>query len=207
MLLHLPYKSYDFFLTNVQRLVASVYKSNLGGDFMPIMDHLIDGQLTDAYQSALNESGLSPDEVTESMKEQLQGFIEEQQGYVEGFYKDIIDAQVDGHPSLDSLLTRAQSWANRWNEVYHAALTEITAEMGGKLIWKEGDTKDKCNTCVSLDGIVAFATEWQQAGFQPQGDMLDCHGDHCRCSLTPTSARRSPNALTRLLDIATARNL
>src|SRR5678815_2029809 len=69
------YKSYDYFLQQLERLVRSVYDGNLGGEFMDIMANLISGQLTDAYQTAIDEAGLSPDEVTEEMKQQLDDFI------------------------------------------------------------------------------------------------------------------------------------
>jgi hypothetical protein len=143
------------------------------------------------------------------MRNQLQTFVEGEQGYVEQLSRDIIDAKIDEKP-LDGLLSRVQLWANRWNDVYNAAQVTITAEFGGKLQWHLGKTEQHCPSCAALDGIVAFATEWEASGVHPQGapnDALECGGWRCDCSLVQTDRRRSPRALDRIMDIATAANV
>jgi hypothetical protein len=203
-------KSYDYYYRSLTHNVTMLYNGQIGGDFIDIMQNLIHGQLSDAYESALADNGIMPGEATEQMRAQVQAFIKSDQGYVESYYRDIIDAAVDEKP-IDGLLSRVDLWANRWNEVYNAAQVTITSTYGGKLMWVESDeTIDKCNTCIRLDGIVAFASDWEAAGVFPQNapnQALICGGWNCGCSLVPTDKRRSPNALTRIMDIATAGNV
>jgi hypothetical protein len=208
-------KTYDFFLSTIQKLVKSVYQGNLDNEFITIMYHLIDGQLRDAYQTALDDAGLSPDEVTETMKQQLDGMIAEQQQYVEGYYNDIVSARVDGKP-IDSLLSHADIWANQWKATNNAATLEVTKELGGKLEWVLGATEEHCNTgdhdrpgigCQNLSGMVLFAREWEQAGIAPQTKQTNCGGWRCDCSLVPTNKRRTYGGLNKLMDMMVAANL
>jgi hypothetical protein len=202
-------KSYDYYYRSLTHNVTMLYNGQIGGDFIDIMQNLIHGQLSDAYESALSDNGIMPGEATEQMRAQVQAFIESDQGYVESYYRDIIDAAVDEKP-IDGLLSRVDLWANRWNEVYNAAQVTITSTYGGRLMWVEGDTLDKCDSCIRLDGIVAFASDWEAAGVFPQNapnQALICGGWNCGCSLVPTDKRRSPNALDRIMDIATAANV
>lgn len=200
------FKSEIFFEVTVEHLVRQVYYGWMGGDFIDIMDSLIAGQMYDAYLSAWQDDGNTsamPDWLDEAMK---QATID-QQSFVQAFYNDIIDARVDGTP-IDPLIPRAKLWGGQWNSHYQNAVVLINAHMGGKLQWHEGDTKEKCATCLALDGIVAYASEWMDAGFQPKNypnDMLDCGGWNCGCTLDPTNQRRSPNARARLMAIAVSK--
>jgi hypothetical protein len=199
-------KSYDYYYRSLTHNVTMLYNGQIGGDFIDIMQNLIHGQLSDAYESALADNGIMPGEATEQMRAQVQAFIESDQGYVESYYRDIIDAAVDGKP-IESVLYRVDLWASRWNEVYQAAITTITSIYGGKLIWVEGDTVDKCDTCVALNGICAFASEWEAAGVHPGGGpnpLLKCAGWKCECRLDPTERRRSPRALDSIMNIIMA---
>lgn len=204
-------KSYDYFLQQLERLIRSVYEGNLGGEFMDIMANLISGQLTDAYQTAIDEAGLSPDEVTDEMKQQLDDFIVSEYDHVDGLYQDIVDARVDETP-LEPLLERAQLWAGRWTDVYNAAKLEISAELGEKMMWNLGATEHHCPKCIRLNGIVLFASEWQELDVRPQnppnpaltgevdGEKC-CEGWRCDCSLDATEQRRSPNGFDTVLNI------
>ena len=96
-------------------------------------------------------------------------------------------------------------WSNRYNEV----VNEAKIWFGGKqrLKWKLGATEKHCTTCQALDGIVAYASEWEQSGLKPQNPPnpnLECGGWHCDCSLETTDEKRSPDALGTLMDLATA---
>lgn len=201
-------KSYDYFLQQLERLVRSVYDGNLGGEFMDILANLISGQLTDAYQTAIDEAGLSPDEVTEDMKQQLDDFINAEYDHTQDYYQAVVDARVDGTP-IEPLLSRAELWAGRWNDVHTAAALEISKELGENMEWVEGDTEHKCDICQALDGIVAGANEWDELGVRPQSppnQALDpvnggCGGWKCQCELKPTDKRRSPRAYDRIVEI------
>jgi hypothetical protein len=196
-----PYKTYEFFLSAVEGLVSGVYNGLVGQDFVYAMDNLIEGQLRDAYIRAWVDDGHFT-ELPDYLQESLDFMVEEQQSHVVDFWHDIIDARVDG-TSVAPLLRRAGMWANRWRDGYNEAVRQIALEEGKKLQWILGPT-EHCSTCLALSQIVARASEWETSGFRPQGDMLVCGGFNCQCSLIPTDRRRSPDALTRLLDIATS---
>jgi hypothetical protein len=104
--------------------------------------------------------------------------------------------------------SRIDLWVNRYTDVIGRARVYF----GGKtrLKWTLGKTEEHCETCAALNGIVAFASEWELAGIKPQSppnEMLACGGWNCDCSLEVTDQRRSPNALDTLMNIATAAHL
>jgi len=193
------YKTYDFMLRTIQGLIRGVYNGNVGGDFVDALGSLIRGQIYQAFQQAYEDQGYTfmlpgyLQQGAERMVNQQASF-----DWIYNFYRDIVDARVDGKP-IEPLLGRATMWANVYLEAYNEALRLIALENGGNLIWREGGTVDKCPTCKYLDGVVASAKEWEIAGFKPQGNMLQCGGFNCECTLTPTSQRRSPKALDTLL--------
>ena len=125
-----------------------------------------------------------------------QDAVSAQYGYVDQFYRDIVDARID-KTSLDPLMMRAGMWANQWNASYNEAVRLITLEGGGNLVWQYGEA-EHCETCRSLNGIVAWAKEWDALGVKPQGKLLECGGWNCKCSLSPTKQRRSPGAYGRI---------
>lgn len=193
------YKTQPYFEATVEHLILQVYNGWMGGDFIDIMYSLISGQLYDAYVQAWEEDGNTlplPDYLDEACRVA----VVEQQDFVQQFYNDIVDARVDqtGAPT-----DRAALWANRWQEAKNNAMMQITSQMGGRLQWHEGDTEDKCDTCLALDGMIAYASEWEQL-VQPQmapNGKLKCGGWKCGCTLEPTDHRRSPKAFDAIVNI------
>jgi len=193
-------KTYDYFLSTLERLIQSVYDGNLGGEFIEIVQNLILGQISQAYEQAWQDDG-NELPVPEYLRDASQAMVLEQHEHVEQLYRDTVDARVD---ETEPPLSRAALWANQYNTAYNDAVLLITRENGGKLQWQEGDTKDKCNTCLALDGIVAYAREWDELGVHPQGGpnhLLECEGWNCQCRLIPTEQRRSPKAYDTILNI------
>jgi hypothetical protein len=193
------YKTYDFFLANLQRLIRSVYVGLVGGEFIDIFASLIQGQITQAYEQAWIDDGNSLP-APQSLMDAAQAKILAQFDHVDQFFRDIIDARVDNTP-IDPLLARAQLWANRYNEGYNDAQAKIALLMGGKLVWRLGATEEHCDTCSKLDGMVDYAVEWDRTGLRPQNatnNALTCGGWRCDCSLLPTDARRSYGGLAKL---------
>lgn len=192
-------KSYDFFLSTLESLIQSVYDGNLGGEFIGILQDLILGQISQAYESAWTDDG-NELPVPEYLRDASQAMVLDQYQYIEQLYRDTVDARVDG---TSPPLSRATLWANQYNTAYNDAVLQMAKENGEKLEWVEGDTKDKCSTCLSLNGIVAYAREWDELGVHPQGfpnDALECTGAHCACELKSTDKRRSPKAYESILN-------
>lgn len=204
------YKTYDYMLKQVTRLVRSVYSGNLRGEFIDLMANLISGQLTQAYEQAWTDEGYTgalPDYLTESLEAMILGQYE----HVDGFYRAIIDAALDSTP-IDPLLLRADMWATQWDNAYKEAVQLINLNSGGNLEWIKGATEHGCATCAALDGIVMSAKEWELIDVHPRGypnSKLDCEGggpvNNCDCTLSPTDKRRTAGAYGRVEEMMLAR--
>lgn len=194
-------KTVAFYLRTITNLVESVYAGRIRREFISIMNDLIYGQLTQAWNTALTEAGA---DMTPDMQAELDGYIASERSHVENYYNDILNAGLTGKP-IEPLLNRAAMWANRWTDVYNAAKLFIASVFGERLKWVFGDA-DHCTTCEQLNGIVAFATEWDTLGCRPQNppnSLLECQGWNCKCTLEPTSQRRSPKAFETIQNIVT----
>ena len=156
------YKTQGYFLARIEGLVSGLYAGNVGGEFIDVFANLISGQLLDAYERAYADEGYT-DALPDYLQVSYQETVSNQYSFVDQFYRDIVDARID-KTGVDPLLARAQLWAQRWTESYNEAVRLITLDGGGNLVWIEGDTMNKCSTCLALDGIVASAKEWDQLG-------------------------------------------
>jgi hypothetical protein len=134
----------------------------------------------------------------------LEERIEQEQEFILGFASDIETARMEQKP-IAPLYNRVDMWANRYNDVKNQAIVHFGKRT--KLEWQLGETEEHCGTCAELNGTVAFAYEWEQAGLRPQNapnDMLECGGWQCGCQLTPTDKRRTRLAINKLMRIAEA---
>ena len=198
------YKTTDYMLNVIEGLVNGVYNNLVGGDFIDAMANLISGQLTQAFQQAFEDEGYTDFVLPDYLSSALERMILSQYDFVDQFYRDIVDARIDG-TSISPLLARARLWANQWQAAYNEAIRLMTLEGGGNLMWVYGEA-EHCETCNSLNGIVASAKEWDELGVQPQNapnNMIACGGWNCQCSLTPTDKRRSPKAYDTILNAVT----
>lgn len=192
-------KTVEFYFRTLRGLVLSVYNGDMRTEFIDIMANLIQGQLTQAWLTALGEAGLN---MTPEMQAELDGYILNEYTFVDGYYRDILNAGLLNLP-IDPLIQRARIWANRWNDIYNAAKLYIASQYGDRMVWVYGDT-DHCTTCEQLNGIVAFAREWEQLNIRPQNPpnpLLECGGWRCQCRLEVTDRRRSPKAFDTILNI------
>jgi len=203
---HWDAKTADFMERTIRRYILGVYRGQLGFEFLDLMASLIEQQFTRAYNQALREEAIDMDAEFQS---HLDGLVINQFPFVDGLFDDILQAVVDESP-VEPLLSRADLWANRYNEVVNEAHLEIARRFGGKLVWRLGATEEHCETCAALNGLVAFGVDWDAAGLHPQGapnGLLECGGWRCDCSLEPTTQRRSPRVLNTLLNIGVSGNI
>lgn len=206
LLRHEVIKTYEFYYNTLVRLVRSVYQGYIGGEFIDIMANLVQGQINQAYGQAWIDEG-NGSTMPEYLTNAANAFILEQYNYVDQYYRDIVDAKIDG-ASLDPLLMRAEMWAGQWDTAYRDALLLIRTETGGNLMWRKGQTEQGCETCAQLDGLVMSARDWDELGLHPRGypnPQLACEGggpaNNCDCELQPTDKRRSPNAREDAMNI------
>ena len=159
------YKTADYMEKQIVGLVRGVYSGAVGGDFIDIMANLISGQLTAAFATAYTDEGYDG-ALPDFLDAALTQMVVDQYTFVDQYYKDIVDARLDGTP-VEPLLSRAGMWANQWNAAYNEAIRLMAAEYGGNLMWILGEA-DHCETCLALNGIVASGVEWDESGWQPQ---------------------------------------
>ena len=178
------------------------------GDLSAFLNVFVDeirNQLTRAFNQGARDVGVDPSEFTQVDLDHLESWINSEYNFVLNLAQAIQDLHMTG-VSLDEFRSKIQwrvgLWSNRFNEV----LNEARVYFGGRvrLQWQIGAAEEHCPQCQMLDGIVAFATEWDQARVRPQhppNQFLTCNGWNCLCSLQPTDRRRSPRALNSILGI------
>lgn len=156
--------------------------------------NIIETQLTEAWKSGADEMMVLPEDMTAEDNAYIQKLISDERKYLDGFADDIQNAAGD-QAGWEKFKPRIGMWVNRIKDVENQARIYF----GGKqrLIWRYGPT-EHCDDCRRLNGIVAFAREWQQSGVHPQSRDLKCHGVNCQCTCTPTSQRRTPKALDKI---------
>lgn len=199
-------KTYEHYLRQVEGLVNALWDGSISeSEFVDSMAEYIPAQLTKAWREGMRENGLDPDtEMEQEWQDQLDAMILSEYDFVDRFAADIVRTSKTEGASIDGMLSRAQLWANRYNDVFNEAILR-TSDGKFKLKWTLGATEEHCTQCAALNGIVAFSREWEQSGFrpqQPQNDMLECGGWRCDCTLTETQERRSQDALGQLMNIA-----
>jgi hypothetical protein len=195
------FKTYAFYLRVLNGLVVDLYRGDISeAEFVDSMAELIEQQLRRAFNEGMRQNGLDPiEDMTEEWEQAFQNIVANEFQYVDGFASEVAGKQG----SLAEFQARVQLWANRYDDVVNQAVL-ITASGKDRLVWRLGGTEEHCVTCSALDGVVAFAREWETAGIKPQSPPnpnLDCGGWRCDCSLEPTDQRRSPKALDVLLNI------
>jgi hypothetical protein len=185
--------------------------SYIQGEWALDMESAIKMYLTEAWFEGMAANNLTQEDMTPEWQAILTGIIDSEYAQLPHLGAWIART-VYGIRGLDevwgAIHARLDMWANRWTDVYGQARS-ATAEEGAKEEWVVGET-EHCSTCLALNGLVAYVTEWDAGGFRPQNPpnpLLECGGYRCQCERRPTNKRRSPNVLIRLLDLATSQNL
>lgn len=177
----------------------------------------IENQLTRAWNEGADEVGVSIEDMTEDDLGMLQGLITDEIGYLTGLAVDIIDIidetqGMDEKDALNEFRSQFRSRIDIWASKYDEMVNRAKIHFGGKtrMVWRLGATEEHCNSCSALNGIVAYAEEWDKSGVTPGesgSSVLECGGWRCDCRLEETDERRSPGALSRIMDIATSSNV
>lgn len=171
----------------------------------------IDQQLTEAWNKGGREVGVDPDEMTKDDIAILEAIINNETEFINRLAGDIDAARTAGmtREQFDRQFgARVDLWANRYTETINRARVQMGSK--ARLEWVIGNTKEKCDICPQLAGIVAFGFEWDESRFHPQmppnptlpTEKGGCGGWNCRCQLVPTKKRRTPRALDKLIDLA-----
>lgn len=208
---YIQVKTYDQYRARLWGAMVRLFNGGRGSNFDGSFARSIDQQLTQAWNDGGDDMGVAPDEMTPEDIHILDGIIRNENDFITRIGGEIradADAGMTREDFDKKYQARLDLWANRFNETVNRAHIVFGGKQ--KLQWKLGATEQHCSTCAKLDGIVAYATEWDQARFQPQAPpnpLLECEGWRCDCTLTPTTARRTGRALDRLTQIATSAHL
>lgn len=142
--------------------------------------------LTRAFVLGAKDVGVKENELLGSERFQMRIRIVEQLNSI-GSIADFIQLHSKANGgNLPSIYMRVALWINSFLAMRNFAKALVGGDK--KLLWVEGDTKDKCSTCLKLDGKVFRASQWKNADVYPQHPSLECHGFHCRCKLVVTTA-------------------
>jgi hypothetical protein len=202
-------KSIDTYDRQLWKYALDLYRGGDPGVFITDFVNAISNQLNRAWREGAGEMGVAPADMTDDDRNEIQAIINAEYEHILDLGTAITAAQQGTIQEFrDTFRSRIDMWVNRYTDVKNQAKIYF----GGKtrLEWVEGDTKEKCPTCLALNGIVALAQEWEQSGVRPQSppnNTLECGGWNCQCTLQVTDKRRSPMALQRIMDIATSANV
>jgi hypothetical protein len=197
-------KTENYYQRVMWQAVRDMYRGSITSfEFESVMIQLIEGQLRRAWNAGMREIGLDPaKDMTDEYRAELESIMLKEFDFVPRLTMDISEA-IRLQTPVDPFKARVDLWASRYNDVVNQA--KLFCGKGNQTyMWVYGDT-DHCETCSKLNGLVATADEWNQSGFKPQSppnDFLECGGWNCGCKLELTSKRRSPDALTTLMNIA-----
>lgn len=181
-------KSYDYFLSVITRLVKNLYAGHTDElEFVQIFEDLIEGQLHQAWYEGMAQNDLQPSDMTQEDDVELANIIGEEKQQILDFADAIVEAAKE-EAGADSVLSRADMWANRYLDVVNQA-SIYTAGENDRFAWRLGATEHHCATCAALDGVVATAVDWQVRGLHPQqppNEELECQGWKCDCKFEKT---------------------
>jgi len=207
---------------NALHRIVSIYIGDLRtkplheiGPFAVDFANAIETGLNEAWRLGMRENDVSEMDEDGEMQEIVDGIVASEREHIPDFAEYIttvaLNAETMGE-AITGVEGRLQMWIGRYNDVLTQAII-YTAEEKSKMVWLLGATEQHCPFCRDLNGIVAYAREWDEAGLQPRNPPnpgltgerdgeKGCGGWRCDCTLVPTTEKKTRNALQRLLAIA-----
>lgn len=207
-------KTEDMFERQLRSYCLQLFRGTLGEfAFIDDMTSTIADQLNKAWREGAVSVGVNKDEFTDDDRAEINSIIANEYNYVLALGSDILELRLMGG-SLDEYRAKFNSriliWSHRYTDVVNQSVVWFGKRKKVKLKWQIGATEEHCTTCAALDGIVAYAEDWDVSLVRPQSppnQALECGGWRCDCSLQPTTERATANALERIQDIVVASKL
>lgn len=202
-------KSIEQYDRQLWEYTLALYRGGDSGEFIDKFTRAISNQLTRAFNEGARAVGVEPEDMTDEDRAYLKEIIDSEYEHILDLGSAIEDSmELELSEFRQAFRSRIDLWIARYTDVINRAKTYF----GGKtrLEWVLGETEQHCDTCAALNGIVAYAKEWEQAQVHPQSppnEVLQCGGWKCDCSLIVTDKRRTSGALGRIMDIAVAANI
>lgn len=207
-------KTEEMFLRQLRTYCLQLFRGELG-EFAWIddMSTTIADQMGKAWREGARAVEVEPSEFTDEDIEELDKIIRSEYNYVLNLGSDILALRLMGgtlEEYRNKFASRIEVWAHRYTDVVNQAKVWFGKRKKAKLKWQIGETEEHCATCAALNGIVAYAEDWERSGIHPQNppnQALECGGWRCDCALVPTTERATNNALERIQDIVIASKL
>ena len=195
----------DAFFRTMWTATKELFSNRAVFQFESVMLNLIEQQYKRAWREGMRTLNLDPlADMTPDADAILQDTILAEYDHVGKYAQDVVTAAY-AHSGFEQFRVRVSMWANRYNQMREMAI-RFFSDVQQRLQWVENDTIEKCPVCVRLDGIVAYAQEWDALNVHPQhapNPYLVCGGWNCKCTLEPTTQRRTARAFDVIMNIVT----
>jgi hypothetical protein len=124
--------------------------------------------------------------INDDLRSWLNSEIETEIAYIDDVFTELKELRKTGTPDeqTDFIQAKAEGYAGALIGIYDYAKMAAQPERDGE--WREGDTIDKCDTCVGLDGQVHLLRWYLENGYIPQqrgSETLECGGWMCLCTI------------------------
>lgn len=195
-------KAYDAasYARGIDDAARAYWKEGVAGNFVTRMKQVTKFGLRDAFDQGASDVDVGPEDYTKEDTDFRDGIINDEQSHINDLLDYLDGLANDPNAKLDDANVRLDLWKQRYSDVVNRAKVRF----GGKerLIWRLGQTEEHCDTCLKLNGIVAWAQEWDKSGVHPQqppNDNLECGGWRCDCRLESAPNRRTPKAFDKIM--------
>ena len=172
-------KSYEDYLGAVTQHALDLFYGNIGRDeFVEEMGYDVRDYLFQAYATGIKTCGTS--DLLPSDLEFLDEKISEQVEFVDGFADAVIAAN-----NANSVQSRASLWANAYRKFTQFGRMNRCGDT--RVIWRVNPSKEHCDSCLALDGLIFKLSDLKDADVYPQSSKLQCGGWRCGCDLEDTT--------------------
>ncbi len=137
-----------------------------------------------AFRQGLVEGGVWSDELSDEDTASIERLNKDASGYVSNFTNEVMNIGITDAQASQ----RAKLWVNKTlMPFYQEGLA--SADKDGMYEWVEGDTIEKCRTCLTMDGQRHRLKDYVKRRIMPQGSLLACKGFQCKCELKRVNAK------------------
>lgn len=181
-------KTENYYRRAIYESIRDLYTEKIDADgFIDKLAGLIEDQFRRAWNEGARNAGFDPEQMTDEDMLPLIDRMAQEQEFMYGLADDVEAARAK-ETGTAQFQSRADAWANKYNEVRDWAQTHFAGKKRFK--WVVDPEKEHCHSCLDiLNGIVATGEQWEEArarGIYPQSNSLECGGYHCGCTLEPT---------------------
>ena len=147
-------------------------------DFRRDMKKLVKDWAKQVFEVGWEEGGGDVADVESDDLALLEGFVSEQQGFVNEFSDWLTDKESD----LDAVPDRVALWASSMANLGQQAKARAMGDPVGE--WEYGDT-EHCDTCLELNGQRHRVSWYVKRDYNPRtpGAAMDCGGYRCQCQV------------------------